>query len=813
MNRPYRLHRLPVALAAALATQAFAQVDAPAAAASAAAPSREVSQLDAVVVTGTANPVGTKKLNASFSITTASSEQIKEAAPASTADLLKIVPGVFVETSGGEAGANIEVRGFPTGGDAPYVTMQLDGSPIYPVSTLSFMENSSLFRLDDTVERVEVLRGGPSPIWSNGQPGATVNFIQKKGGDISDGSIRLTTGTGNLMRFDGYWSGKLADGWYLSGGGFYRTENGVRNTQYPANEGGQLSFNLTHRITDGEMSFWGRATSDKNVFFTGIPLQSNASGGISGYPGIDPRFGALQGAALRNVTLETSQGGTPGQMGVDVGDGRGVSLHMLGFDFNKRIDGWAVNNKFSFMSGSAPTKALFTGATPTTLGSYITSAIAGANGQAAVTALAGNASSGTATFVGGGGITDMNTPVIDAGIWSVDKDIRAATNDLRLNKELGNGHTLSLGMYLASYSSHDVWYLGNSVLMSAQTHARPIDVVLDNGVKVTRNGFDGSSFYSIDNSYSGRSTAGTIADEWQVNKQLRLDGGLRVERQTVSGSLAQNTSCDLDKNPLTLWNNSTSCLTGAYTPLSFGATKTAYTLGAGYQINDNLTTFVRLNSGFRMPNFDDLRDNANAAVEKVKQFELGLKTATKDYHAFVTGFYNKFEGQAQTQFNADGTVLHYVLGSHTYGVEFEGAIRPFKGFELAVGGDWQKGEYVDSGASTGNQVVRQPNLQFRVTPSYNFGNTRIFMTYAQIGKRYSDVLNTQPLPSYHTLDAGAVVNVGDYEFRLTGTNLTNTLGLTEGNARVVGSGVNAGGVFIGRPIFGRAYQLSVAMHF
>jgi hypothetical protein len=48
--------------------------------------------------------------------------------------------------------------------------------PIYPVPVLSFFEGSSAFRLDDTLE---VLRGGPSTIYSVGQPGATMNFILK----------------------------------------------------------------------------------------------------------------------------------------------------------------------------------------------------------------------------------------------------------------------------------------------------------------------------------------------------------------------------------------------------------------------------------------------------------------------------------------------------------------------------------------------------------------------------------------------------------------------------------------------------------
>ena len=61
------------------------------------------------------------------------------------------------------------------------------------------------------VERVEVLRGGPSPIYSNGQPGATVNFLLKKGNDTPEGSLRFTGGTGNMRRIDGYYGGKIAD--------------------------------------------------------------------------------------------------------------------------------------------------------------------------------------------------------------------------------------------------------------------------------------------------------------------------------------------------------------------------------------------------------------------------------------------------------------------------------------------------------------------------------------------------------------------------------------------------------------------------
>ncbi|MCF5918543.1 TonB-dependent receptor plug domain-containing protein, partial [Xanthomonas perforans] len=228
---------------------------------------QEATTLDAVIVSGTARFKGLAKRDASFSITTASPEQIQQAVPQSTADLLKIVPGVWAEPSGGGTGANIFVRGMPSEGDAPFVTMQLDGSPLFPPPTLSFLENSTLFRVDDTVERMEVLRGGSSPIFSNGQPGLTVNFIQKKGQDEPEGSVRLTGGNNALRRIDVFNSGPMGNGWYYSVGGFFRETDGVRDPQFSADKGGQFSATLSKRWDNGELSFYARHTDDNNAFY------------------------------------------------------------------------------------------------------------------------------------------------------------------------------------------------------------------------------------------------------------------------------------------------------------------------------------------------------------------------------------------------------------------------------------------------------------------------------------------------------------------------------------------------------------------
>src|SRR6185437_11081475 len=168
------------------------------------------NSLQEVVVTGTPELSGVRLLDASFPVSSASLQQIRLAQASSAADVLKIVPGLWAESSGGETGANIEVAGFPGGGDAPYVTYQIEGSPVYPAPTLSFMDNSSLLRLDDTIARVEVVQGGPSVVYSNGQMGATTNMILRHGTPTSHGDVALTLGDEGLYRLDGFYGGPLA---------------------------------------------------------------------------------------------------------------------------------------------------------------------------------------------------------------------------------------------------------------------------------------------------------------------------------------------------------------------------------------------------------------------------------------------------------------------------------------------------------------------------------------------------------------------------------------------------------------------------
>jgi outer membrane receptor protein involved in Fe transport len=778
------------------------------------------SEIQTVVVTGNAAAGGKRKLDTAYSITTANEDQLKAAAPSSTADLLKIVPGIFAEATGGVAGANIAVRGFPSGGDAPYVTIQLNGSPLFPPPTLSFLENSSLFRIDDSIERVEVLRGGPSTVFSNGQPGATVNFITKKGGDTPEGTLRFTTGTGELRRFDVFYGGKIAEGWYGTIGGFHRTTQSVRDAQFPADNGGQLNASITRQLDQGELTVYARVTDDKNAFHTGVPLigATTAEGQPSAFPGFDPLTGTLASNELRNVRLEVGQGGQI--LEKDLADGRGLQASLLGADFNQNINGWNVSNKVNYLKADAPTLAIFAGGSnPMTMDDYVARAVSSANGMSNVVAAAGGLASGaTATYMNGGAAVNGSQQVLSAGIWSVDKKVQAFTDELRISKQLFPGHTVTGGAYIADFSTDDQWYLGNSTLMTATSNARPINVSLDNGAIVSGNGHDGASFYTLSEKLNGHNTAVFLADEWQVNDKLTLDLGVRYEKQRIEGIISNPTSVDLDNNPLTIYNNNASVLSGSNTAVDRKDNATSYTMGGLYKIAKNLSVFTRINSGVVFPQFDTIRDFGDRApMIEIEQYEIGVKTVGTAYSAYVTAFHTEFTGLPFSQILDNGQSVNALGGSSGNGLEFEVALRPVRNLQIALTGNYQDSSYKEFDAATnGNRVQRQPKFQARLTPSYRipmtWGDIKLHATYTTIGDRWSDTQNQQLLPGYNTMDAGLLATVGDkLEFRLTGSNLSNEFGLTEGNARIIGGG--AGGVVFGRPLFGRSYEVSMMYRF
>ena len=815
---------------------------APPAAAAGDASAANTSTLDEIVVTGTAQSKGLKKLDASFQITTASLEEIRDVGPSSSADLLKIVPSVWVESGGGAAGPNIELAGYPGGSGAPYVTYSINGSPIYPSHNLSFLDDSSMFRLDDTVERAEVVLGGPSVVFSDGQLGATANFILRQGSAVEHGDLGVTVGSEGMYRVDGFYGGPISKDWYMSIGGFYRTSDGIRNSQFPADDGGQLTATLSHDMENGSIMFYARELNDKNLFIADIPLVATGSGknvSYSAFPGFNPLTGWFAGSGIQGLSVQECPGCAP--LTANLADGRGANLHTFGNNLDLDVaDGVHLSNKLQYTSGDMPTAGIFTGsAPPVTMSSFIASAVAAANGNAGAVAAGGLATGGTATYVGGGAV-NPNQYVMANGFWVVDKQLQSFTDDLRFTFEVVPGNNLTVGTYFAAYHSDDTWYLGNNELMTATPNSSLIDLTLNNGAIISNNGLTSASTFTLIDRFQGTNYALFASDQWRIGQWL-LDGGFRVEQQKVDGTIENDTATNLSTNPLSLYNQGVSVPNGTFTVYNcdqtlalgnahecdqFKKTKGSGTVGATYEITQHMSVYGRADQGVHFPSFDDLR-NGTPQTESIRNFQVGYRVQTDTLYADVDVFHRTFSGVPFQQFVTTSTGLVnlvFTYGVDSTGIDYVVRWEPIQHLSFSITGNWQDSTYTDiiaagGAGADGNVLQRQPRFQTRFTPAYdlpmNWGDLRLFMTYSYIGLRYSDPGNAQVLPSYNTLDAGIVADIGKhFEVRLQGTNLTNELGITEQDARAAsGTSGASGGFALGRPIFGREENIGVKYKF
>ena len=208
---------------AALPATAGAQSTAAQSATPAAAPAADNAAAE-IVVTGHAGN-GIKKLEAGYSITTISATDIAIQNPKSTGYLLKSIPGVWVESSGGVGTSNVFVRGIPSTGDAPFVTLQFDGAAGFRRRTAH--RSWTRPRWCASMKRCRAskrVNGGPASLYSDGQPGLTTNLLLREGHEVDRRQTsRFRPPITAQRRVDGYVSGKLTDRHLLHGRRLFRS--------------------------------------------------------------------------------------------------------------------------------------------------------------------------------------------------------------------------------------------------------------------------------------------------------------------------------------------------------------------------------------------------------------------------------------------------------------------------------------------------------------------------------------------------------------------------------------------------------------
>jgi len=138
----------------------------------------EQASLDTIVVTGSTSK--RTLLNASVDVTLATAADLEQKAPRATADVLSLIPGVFVESTAGPVSNNYSVRGLP-GGAQTFVNLEEDGMPV----VYGGGGADEYFQNDITIERVEAVQGGTSGVLTPNGAGMTVNF--RNGRELTPG--------------------------------------------------------------------------------------------------------------------------------------------------------------------------------------------------------------------------------------------------------------------------------------------------------------------------------------------------------------------------------------------------------------------------------------------------------------------------------------------------------------------------------------------------------------------------------------------------------------------------------------------------
>lgn len=719
------------------------------------------SKVEKIVVTGTFSGKAVIKEEASFAISSFSEDDIKKLAPKSTADLLKAVPGVWAESSGGVSGANVFVRGFPGGGDAPFLTVQLQGAPIFPPPTLSFLENSTLFRLDETVEFMEALRGGPNPVVSNGQPGLTTNFLLKEGQDDTEGLVKYSTSDFGLQRIDGVVSGSLAEDLYFMVGGYIKSSPGVRDAGFNAEKGNQFTINITKQLDNGKINFYTRQTDDHGVWYLPSPLNVDS---------VDNEYTQI-GTNNRKATIAY---GVDGETEiVDFGQGRGWDGSVSGGSINLTLDNnWDLVDRLIFTKGNADTYGLVPNGDPALLSSVAD------NGNSAFGAVSGAEYDGA-------------TMVQQIGRWVVKKDIEAFTNDFTLTKSFENG-TFTAGFYYSSFSAKDWWALGNQAYHVVESGGEMLT-----GIDCNDNQDSCDWNYDINSNGEGTTRAIYTAASYEFSEAFSVDVGIRRENHEIVYSVDEGLDGTITK------------------AISYDETSTAWTIGTNWMFGDRQGIFARISDGSKMPFFDDFRDNYDAyqtgedLIKEVSQYELGYKRASDNYELFATAFFNEVKGDT---FVSQPGAPAEILTNEAYGVEVDFNYFTDNGFSLNLNSTIQEAEITESPNNKGNEAQRQPSWQLRVTPSYDveFENgmyATIYGTLAAVGDRYANNENTVILAGYEKIDAGVIFNVSDeLQMQLSASNLTNEKALTEGDPR---DSLSSNG----RYILPRSFNLSVSYQF
>jgi len=739
------LIRRPVAMAAALvllqAGAAFAQAGAGAA---------DGLKLDTIIVTGTS--VARSKMEQSVSVSTLDSEQLVRTGAASAAEVLRSIPGLRSESSGGEGNANITARGVPiSAGGSRYVSIHEDGLPVLLIGDAAFATPDMFTRTDYFTDALDAIRGGSAGTMATNSPAAIVNFLSRTG-RVPGGAIGYSLGLDHQQnRIDFTYGGSLGQGLTFQIGGFNRVGEGSRNTDVNVENGGQLRASLTKTFDGGYIRATFKSLNDKTPTYLPVPVGLNGNR-IVQLPGIDPRTAFFVNSNFPSDITRDLNGNL-----VNVNPAHGLAVKSTAFGLEAQIKlagDLTVTNKFRRAENSGRFFGLFPAAGP-----------AGAVKDGGYTGT-------TPVFVG----HTFNTSLDDFG---------NTLNDLKLQKSFkldGQSRvTLTGGLFNGRQADGATWRFNRYNVELKGDGAR----LLDNTGKVTtasvgENLWGGCCYFTYH--YDVTVTAPYAAVTWDQGP-LSIDASIRRDEFKTTGTRNEGTAAGWDPAKRTTVNNTRDVTSGS--------------LGVNYRLNKDTALFARTSTGASL----QAPDRGIGLLGRTDQMELGLKNRSGALSSFITVFSAKtredagFEATTQTYRGANFDAK---------GVETEVSWR--SGAFSISGGATLTDANIASGDNKGKTPRRQAKLVYQLTPSYQIGDAEMGVSIIGTSKSYAQDDNQVVLPSYTVVNLFASYEVArNLTLSLGVNNLFNVVGYTEAE------GQNA--LYVARSINGRSAKATLKYSF
>jgi outer membrane receptor protein involved in Fe transport len=799
--------------------------------------SAEIKTEGEIIVTGSAR--AQRRFDVSYAVNSLSQEEVLKIAPKNYAELLGTMPGIQVEATGGEVQNVTRVRGIPT--DRGYLIFQQDGLPLYhEIDGVFFNSGDGMNRFDLMTERVEVVRGGPAPIYAS-SAAAIANNITVTGGEETRGKAQLTLGDTGLYRLDLVQSGKLSERTYYAIGGFLRQHDGYRDNGFANDKGGQIRANVKHVLDNGFVKVSATYVNDKNVFYLPIPLSDPRNPSVSLNPYIDFFTGTMNSPSLRGLDISYRDGNNTLQtLNRDLADGRHMRFGNIGLQYEGDFGGWLVSANIGYTKGKNSFDAFYSTTNPADATTFASGFLTTANSAFGVP---GNPVTRLGYAVAGSNGAVSYDPAAASGLVmsgqyrAVESDFYSGQGTLSLTRKFSTGigtHDVKLGMYGSSYGATNL-AVYSDMLIEVAGKPRTLDLVAYSATNqmlgyVTKNGTLRNATTLNQGKTDGKVVALYANDTWEIIPSLRLDGGIRHEWYDYSGYALLSAGGINLGDTTTLSDDATRGFTGARVITKLKPTATNWTVGLSYDFTPNFGTYGRVSNLEVPPQATVALSTAPTIITTVaRQYEVGIKANFGRSHLYVTGYYTKFD-----PFNASFVAFNPVTGRNdqsvpfigqavSKGIEMDGRVAPTDWFSLAGSVTVADPQYrnlqntsgADPSAVNGNQIIREPKLFGNIRPTFNFdvgtAEVELYGRVDFVGKRYVDLFNRTSMAGYQTLAAGITLSKDAWRVQVIGDNLTNAHGVTEGNPRtdqLAGQGTSE--AIYGRPLFGRNFRLVVS---